>query len=89
MFYDLSQAFDRVDHKKLLAKLRSYNTDPLLLRWVRNFLSDRKNCVEIEDVRSRWTRFRSGVPQGTILGPLLFMRTISSLNSIRYPRLLP
>jgi len=72
IFLDLSKAFDTINHETLIYKLESYgirNNELLLLK---NYLSNRKQYTEIDNVRSREESITTGVPQGSILGPLLF-----------------
>ena len=69
---DFSKAFDKVDHEILLAKLEHLGIRHSLLDWSRSFLIDRSQRVVVEGMESSPTRVRSGVPQGTVLGPLFF-----------------
>ena len=70
---DASAAFDRVWHKGLLYKLRRIGIGGTLLAWITDYLSNRKQRVVIDGSHSDWTHIKSGVPQGSILGPLLFL----------------
>ena len=70
---DSSAAFDRVWHDGLIFKLKEIGITGLLLDWFRNYLTDRYQRVVIEGKQSDWTQIKSGVPQGSILGPLLFL----------------
>ena len=67
---DFSKAFDKVDHEILLAKLEHLGIRHSLLDWSRSFLIGRSQRVVVEGMESSPTRVRSGVPQGTVLGPL-------------------
>ena len=68
---DLQKAFDTVDHGVLLSKLRSMGVDSVT--WFDSYLSNRTQCVENDGVRSDFMHITCGVPQGAILGPLLFL----------------
>ena len=73
IFMDLSKAFDPLDHAILLEKLRYYGISGTSLEWCRSYLSNRKQYVEIDNERSPCLNIKTGVPQGSILGPLLFL----------------
>ena len=69
---DLSKAFDCLPHNLLLAKLHAYGVDISALRYIKDYLYQRKQKVKINTTSSTWTDIVFGVPQGSILGPLLF-----------------
>ena len=72
VFCDVSKAFDRVWHKGLLFKLSSVGINGSLLQWFTDYLKDRKQRVVLPGVSSDWCFIKAGVPQGSILGSLLF-----------------
>ena len=72
MFLWTYQAFDCVTHDLFIAKLTAYSVDENLLMYIYSYLSNRKQCVRINNVHSRFQNVISGVPQGSIIGPTLF-----------------
>ena len=73
IFMDLSKAFDTLDHTTLLHKSKYYGIEGMMLNWFNSYLSNRSQYVEIDNVLSTKMAINTGVPQGSILGPLLFL----------------
>ena len=82
IYADFEKVFDKVPHHLLLKKLHSYNLNVHVIQWIRSFLCYRKQRVKINGCYSEWTDVISGIPQGTILGPILFIIYINDLPEI-------
>ena len=87
VFCDISKAFDRVWHSGILHKLKAAGVTGEVLNWFKNYLTDRKQRVVFPNTTSDWTVIRAGVPQGSILGHLLFLLHIKVVLSGKYKNL--
>ena len=76
---DLSKAFDMVNHSILLRKMYSYGVRGMEWKWFQDYLTGRRQRVCVGDEKSSWTNIHKGVPQGSILGPLLFTMYVNNL----------
>ena len=79
VFCDVSKAFDRVWHKGLLCKLRAAGISGSLLSWLSSYLFERRQRLILPGTQSDWNYIHTGIPQGSILGPLIFFLYINDI----------
>ncbi len=80
IYLNVSKAFDKVPHQRLMSKIEAHGINGAVSRWIKAWLNDRKQRVVVKGKESNWKHVCSRVPQGSVLGPTLFIIYINDID---------